>query len=97
LESVLAGGKVTAAYSCDRIVTAFVFWRKDANGDNGGAALVFKSSTFLRRNSPQNRILFQVGFNLQTAEIQTAIGVQSDSKQHAIGFKTANQKIAKFF
>jgi hypothetical protein len=36
--------------------------------------------TFLRRNFPQNRISVQVGFNLQTGEIQTAIAVQSDSQ-----------------
>jgi hypothetical protein len=37
------------------------------------------------------------GFNLQTAKIQTAIDVQADSKQHTIGFKTADQKIAMLF
>jgi hypothetical protein len=37
------------------------------------------------------------GFNSQTVEIQTAIDEQSDSKQHVIGFKTADQKITMLF
>ncbi len=37
------------------------------------------------------------GFNLQTAKIQTAISVQSDSKQHAIGFKLRTRKLQSSF
>ncbi len=71
------------------------------------------SMYFVLLNSPQNQISVQVGFKLQTVEIQTAIAVQSDSNcnvqsdskwRRAIGFKmtrnwiqTADQKIAKLF
>jgi hypothetical protein len=37
------------------------------------------SMYFVLLNSPQNQISVQVGFKLQTVEIQTAIAVQSDS------------------
>jgi hypothetical protein len=36
-------------------------------------------------------------FNLQTAEIQTAIDVQSDSKQRTIGFKLRTRKLQSSF
>jgi hypothetical protein len=52
---------------------------------------------FFKAEFPSKPVFFQFRFNLQTAEIQTAIGVQADSKRRAIGFKTADQKIAKLF
>ncbi len=62
------------------------------------AIFSIKSCTFLRRNSPQNRIRTQFVFNLQTTEIQTAINVQSDSKRwRAIGFKLRTRKLQSSF
>ncbi len=54
--------------------------------------------TFFKEDFPSEPdFLLSFGFNLQTTEIQTAVDMQSDSKQRAIGFKTADQKIAMLF
>jgi hypothetical protein len=45
-ESVLAGGMVTVAYSCDRTAAALVLRREGVNGGSSGVAWVFDGKRF---------------------------------------------------